>query len=338
MSEPAKSVKVATSPEEPTLPADESSPRAERFGAATIAGFAIGAAALGLVAITTDGFLTLANFRAILRSAAITGIVAVAMTPVMLSGNFVSLATQQSAMAGMVSFIAMVGAGWSPWLAVVVILVGLSILGVFQALLIVGGLNPIITTLAAGAIVFGAVNIGTGGAIVRLGDNDVVWGDASVVGVPIEILVFVVFTAIVTLAMSRTVVGRETYLVGSNEETARVSAISVVRVTVWAFLIFSAGLAIAAALSGAAFGEATIQSFGGLTIDSIAAMLVGGSAITGGRGSPLNSAFGAILIAITVNVMLLHALSTGLRLTLQGAVVVGVVLVLHILRSRGERS
>ena len=90
-------------------------------------------------------------------------------------------------------------------------------------------------------------------------------------------------------------------------------------------MIFSVGLALAGVLTGAGFGQATIQSLRTLTIDALAAILVGGTAIAGGYGSPWRSAAGAVLIAVISNVMVLNDFSTGGRLAVQGAVVVVVV-------------
>ena len=128
--------------------------------------------------------------------------------------------------------------------------------------------------------------------------------------------------------------GRETMLLGANRATARISGISVTRVTILAFAIFSVGLAIAGILNGAAFNQATSRSFTNLTIDVIAALLVGGTAIQGGQGSPLRSAGGALLIAVISSMMVLNDFSTGGRLAVQGGVVVAVVVLLDQLRRR----
>lgn len=288
-------------------------------------------------ALLTDGFFTFANFRAVMRTSALVGIVAVAMTPVMLSGNYVSLGTQQSAMAAMVVYIAMLGAGFSHIAAIAVVVVGSVLIGVLQAILISAGLNPIITTLAAGGILFGTVSSLSDRGVVRAGGDVLLWGDARVVGIPIDVLCFVVFTIVVSIIGSRTVVGRQILLVGSNRATATVTGISVPRVTIAAFSIFGVGLALAAVLSGAAFGEATVRSFDGLTIDAIAAMLVGGSAIQGGRGSPLRSAVGALIIAVAANLMTLNAFSTGTRLAIRGLIVVSVVVLVHAVQKGGFR-
>jgi ribose transport system permease protein len=296
---------------------------------------AVAAAVIVAVALTPN-FLTVDNVRAILRNASIVGIVAVAMTPITLSGNFISLGTQQSAMAGTVVFVALVGAGWPPAVTILVVLVALVLVGVVQGIVVAAGLNPVITTLAAGAIIFGVVADATNGQIVRVGEHAVSWGNSTIIGLPVEVLVFGLFTAAVGAFMAGTVAGREMMLAGANKDTAEVSGISFRQVTVGAFVIFSIGLAIAGVLTGAGYGQATIQSLSTLTIDALAAILVGGTAIAGGYGSPWRSAAGAVLIAVISNVMVLNDFSTGGRLAVQGAVVVVVIVLLEFLRRRRE--
>jgi ribose transport system permease protein len=299
----------------------------------------LGPALAGIVfaAIITPTFLTGSNILAIVRNASIIGIIAVAMTPMTLSGNFVSLGIAQSAMVAEVSFIAMVGAGWGQPAAIVLVLLGTLGIGALQGAVVAAGFNPVITTLAAGAIMFGVVSEITQGRIVNVGEHSVSWGGGDIGPVPIVVIVFVVFTALVTLVTSRTVVGRRTFLVGANRAAAEISGISFGRVTVVAFLIFSLGVAIVGILEGAAFGEATAKAFPTLTISVIAALLVGGTAIGGGQGSPLRSAAGALLISVISNMMVLNDFSPGGRLAIQGAVVAAAVVILDMFRRRGLR-
>src|SRR5262249_37382895 len=160
----------------------------ERLPLAILAGIA--AVVIVAAMAVTPHFLTVDNIRAILRNASIVGIVAVGMTPITLSGNFVSLSISQSAMLAMVSFVAMLGAGWSQLPAILIVIAGLVVVGVLQGAVVAAGLNPIITTLAAGAIIFGVVSELTGGGIVRARENAPSWGGDSVAGIPIEVLVF----------------------------------------------------------------------------------------------------------------------------------------------------
>ena len=82
---------------------------------------ALAAVAVVVAALLTPKFLSIDNLTAILRNAAIVGLVAVAMTPITLSGNFVSLGISQSAMACMVAFVWLLGAGWPQPLAMLVV-------------------------------------------------------------------------------------------------------------------------------------------------------------------------------------------------------------------------
>lgn len=329
-----------TAPSSPVTAADSATgsstaPRGVRVSMSLLV-YGVVLAAVVAAVIVTPNFLTVDNVRAILLNASLVGIVAVAMTPITLSGNFLSLGTQQSAMTAAVGFIVLVNRGVNPILAIVVILAGLIVVGVLQGLVVSAGLNPIITTLAAGAILFGSVSAATNGGIVTVGRHHVSWGGGRIVGIPLEVLVFVLFTAALTVAINKTVIGRQIILAGANKDTADVSGISFRRVTVVAFTIFSVGLAVVGALYGAGFGQATAQSFGTLTIDVVAAVLLGGTAIQGGFGSPLRSAAGAVLIAVISDVMVLNNFSTGGRLAVQGAVVVAVVLLLEFIRRRRE--
>ena len=330
MSEPARTA-AAGVPSGSRLAATVSG-RLEWLPLAIVTG--LSAVAIVVAIAVTPSFLTVDNIRAILRNASIVGIVAVGMTPVTLSGNFVSLGLSQSAMLAMVAFVALLGAGWSQLAAILVVVAGSVIVGVLQGVVVAAGLNPVITTLAAGAIIFGVVSDATEGGIVRVGANTVSWGGGTVAGIPIEVIVFVLFTVVVSLLMSRTVLGRETVLVGANRATAEISGISFARVTIVAFAILSVGLAIAGVLNGAAFGQATAKFFPTLTINVIAAVLVGGTAIQGGQGSPLRSAAGAVVISVISNMMVLNDFSTGWRLAVQGAVVAVIVVLLELLRRR----
>lgn len=296
-------------------------------------------AAIVVAIAVTPNLMTVANIKAILRNASLVGIVAVAMTPMTLSGNFVSLGAQQSAMAAAIAFIALVENGLAQPVAMLAVIATLIVIGAAQGLIVAAGLNPVITTLAAGAVIYGVVAEWTGGLVVSVGTHPVSWGDLQVVGIPIEVLVFAVVSAAVTVLISKTVIGRQTTLTGANRATAELSGIRFGRVTMFVFAVFSVGAAIAGILYGAAFGEANITSFGTLTVDAVAAVLVGGTAIQGGQGSPLRSAGGALLIALISNIMLLNDFTTGGRLLVQGAVVVGFVVLFQLLRrTRGART
>jgi ribose/xylose/arabinose/galactoside ABC-type transport system permease subunit len=84
------------------------------------------------------------------------------------------------------------------------------------------------------------------------------------------------------------------------------------------------------------FSQAKADLFMGYDFDYIAAVLVGGIALRGGRGSPLQAAMGAILIALLQNFMLLNGLSAGLRMTIVGLLVVASISLFHVLQAKSR--
>jgi ribose transport system permease protein len=288
--------------------------------------------------LTTPQFLTFGNLRAILLNTAVTGIVAVGMTPVILSGNFFSLAAGQSTVLATIVFLSTASSGIPLVFACLFAVLILVIVGVLQAFVVAAGLNPVVTTLAAGTIIFGILSAITGGAVVTAQNANIGWiATVSLFGLPLPIYVFIVFALIVWLLVERTTAGRRVVLLGSNRETAKISGISVRSATIWAFVVMSIGMALAGIVSAGELGQATSNDLSSLTIDAVAAVLVGGAAIQGGEGSPIRSALGAIIIVILSNTMLLHGFPTGVRTLGEGLLVVVVVSALHLLRKVADR-
>ncbi|GHE06973.1 ABC transporter permease [Klenkia taihuensis] len=293
---------------------------------------------LVLASVTTDGFADGANLRAILISTAITGIAAVGMTAITLTGNLFSLGIGSTVVLCGIVFLAVAGATGSVLVGVLVAVGASLLLGLAQALIVGAGLNPVITTLAFGAIVYGCVAVGTGGEVVTAGSVPVTrLATASVLGLPLPVIIFIAMTALVSFLTARTVTGRRMRLLGENRATAGTSGISAMKGTVVAFASLSVGAALAGILSAAQLRQMQANDLPNLTLDVIAAVLVGGAAINGGEASAVRTALGALLIVILGNVMLLQGLAPGERLFGVGAVVVVLVVLLHLLRKAGAR-
>lgn len=295
-------------------------------------------AVIVLAAITTPQFFTFDNARSVLINASVVGILAVGMTPITLSGNFVSLASQGSTVLSTMVVLGLLSIGVPVWLSIVVTLVVSVVVAGVQGLIVAGGLNPVITTLAAGSVIYGVLTVVTRGTFVSApGSSLAALATTSVIGLPLPVVLFLVYTVAMTLIVSKTVVGRHTLLVGANRSTSEISGVSAARVTLIAFLSFGVGATLAGLITAAQLGQITSGNLASLTTDVIAAVLVGGVSIRGGEGSPVNSAVGAVLISIFSNVMLLQGLDEGSRLALVGALVVVLVIALHLLRRGGAR-
>lgn len=287
-------------------------------------------------AATTTGFLTVSNMKAILTAASFVGIIAVGLTVIVLSGNLFSLALGQTAAISAMFFLYSLRWGLAAGI-LLTLLLGLAI-GAAQGFVVgAWGANPIIVTIGAAGLMEGmAVWLSHGQSIVPPSDATS-WEHLAnpVLGLPAPVYVFIVVTVILAVVMHRTRFGRQTYLLGENRVAARAAALPITLLTVGAFGIASLYTAGSGILIGATSANASLLLVGSYTYDAIAAALVGGNAVTGGRGSVARTAAGAIFIATISDMLLLRGYSTGGQILVRGIIVV-VVVVLTNLRERSR--
>lgn len=315
---------------------------APRFQMTRARWFNVALAVIVLIVIIIGGatqsqFLTTDNFIAVLRAAALIGIAAVGMTFITLSGNFVSLSTEQTAIISAILFAMALGAGWSLLPAVIMVIAVSLVLGLLQGFIVSLGLNSIVTSLGAGAAIFGIANVITDNRTVQARSTVADFlGSSRPLGIPIQVWIFLLLTLITMIVLRKTNFGRRVTLVGSNRNTAKASGIRVGRTIIYSFLIASSFAALCGILLVAQVGQAKVLNFEGFNIDVVAAVLVGGTAIQGGEGSTLRTALGAIAIALLSNYMLLAQFEYGTRLAITGAVVGIAVIAFNWVRQRSS--
>jgi len=287
-------------------------------------------------ALTTTGFLTVSNMKAILTAASFVGIIAVGLTVIVLSGNLFSLALGQTAAISAMVFLWTLQ--WGLAAAILLTLLLGLVIGAVQGFAVgAWGANPIIVTIGAAGLIEGmAVWLSHGESIVPPSD-ETSWEHLAnpLFGLPVPVYVFIVVTIILAVVMRRTRFGRQIYLLGENRVAARAAALPITLLTVGAFGIASLYTAGAGVLIGATSANASLLLTGSYTYDAIAAALVGGNAVTGGRGSIARTAAGAIFIATISDMLLLRGYSTGGQILVRGIIVV-VVVVLTNLRERNR--
>jgi simple sugar transport system permease protein/ribose transport system permease protein len=280
-------------------------------------------------------FLSYDNLLAVMRSASLVGIAAVGMTFITLTGNFVSLSTEQTAIISGILYALALSNGWPVLLAALVTFGAAMAIGLVQGAIVALGMNPIVTTLGAGAAVFGLANVLTNNRTVNTRTSADDWiGTARPLGIPTQVIAFVALTAITMLVLSRTRFGRRVMLMGANRAAATATGLKVAATTIIAFVLASAFCALCGIMVISQVGQAKTTNFEGFTIDVVAAVLVGGTAIQGGEGSTLRTAMGAIFIALLANFMLIRGYSYGVRLVITGVIVALAVVGFHLLRTR----
>jgi ribose transport system permease protein len=294
-----------------------------------------------LCSLTASAFLTTANIRALVYQASITGIVAVCATGLTLSGNFFSIALGQTAVLCSVMFgiVLRAGGGVGPALLVAA---GIAAgLGLVQGGLVAIGANPLVTTLGASAALSGIAGLASGPTSISIPANSVVtWlGSAQPLGLPSETWAFLAVLVIMSVIVHGTRLGRAIRLSGSNRATALASGVPVRRVTITVFVLASVGAAISGIFGASLFHLASLSDFPNLDFNVVAAVLVGGTAVGGGIGSPLRSALAAVGVSVVGNYLLLRGWAVGTRDALLGVVVIVSVVGFHLYyrRTKGVR-
>jgi simple sugar transport system permease protein/ribose transport system permease protein len=306
----------------------------QRFGPLdewrSLRGLFTGLAALGLVvlvilALTTDRFLTVENIKAILSSASIVGIMALGLTFITLIGSLVSLAIAATAVMGAMIFLVELNLGLVPALAISMA-AGAAVTALQGLIIGAWGANPVILTIGAGFLLSGITTKASNGVIVQPTGGGFSTLNSTPLGVPLGVYVMVALALVFQYVLRRTVLGRRVILIGENRQAARAAGMRIPRITAIAFAIAGASFALGGAFLGAFNKGASAQLEGTTTFDVIAAVLVGGTLISGGRGSALRTLAGAIIIATISDLLLLRGFNTGAQILLKGVLVVVVVL------------
>jgi ribose transport system permease protein len=286
--------------------------------------------------LTSPAFLTAGNIVNILTSMAIVGIVVVGMTFVLVVGSMADLSVPATIACGAILSLALQPAiGPVPAVVLAIALAGAC--GLVNGLLVgYVGVNPIIATLAIGAIVLGIVQAAVGGVIVYGADPaSGALMKGRVFGVPVIVLIFLAIAIVGNFVLSRTFWGRWTIATGGNYKAAQASAVPVRAVKAGAFVITGLASGLSGALLGLTLQSARPVVGTGYEFSSITAVVVGGVSIMGGYGSVPRAIAGLILVQLLTNVMVLEGLRTPIQGFVLGLLIAAAVALDVALRKRG---
>jgi ribose/xylose/arabinose/galactoside ABC-type transport system permease subunit len=287
--------------------------------------------------LATDVFWSLDNMFLVLRQVAVIGIIAVGATFVILSGGIDLSVGSMLAVAGLVSgaFAAQDPTPLTVTLALVLpLLTGLALGALNGVLIAYAGVSALIVTLGGLTAYRGLATsmrtnpyfgfepwyreIGIG----RVGD------------VPIPVLVFIAVVIAAWIVLTRTKFGRYVYAVGGNEEAARASGVPVRQVKLAVYMIAGFLVGLAAIIFNARVGAAQTNAGAGFELQAIAAVVIGGTSILGGRGKLMNTVVGVLIIGVLFNGLVLMQVSTPIQNMVIGAIIVLAVWLDQRLRAR----
>lgn len=307
--------------------------------------FALGAILAGLIAVMTvrtgGALLTAINIRSLLLRSSIRGIAAVGQAFVMLSAGI------DLSVGGVAILVSCLGASLmteSPRYAAhlpvalgvfIMVLVGIGV-GASNGVMVSRlRMSPLIVTLAMWQIgIGGAFQVTKQGETVHyLPESLAFFGKGSIGGVPVPVIIFAAIIVVGYLVLHHTSFGRSIYAVGGSEVTAMLSGINVrnIRFLVYTICGFCAGIAGLIQLSR--IMAADIMVLYGLEIDTIAAVVVGGVSLFGGRGSIIGVLLGVLILEVVGNGMNLLGLTIYMQWMVRGGVIL-IAVIIDALRRR----
>jgi len=268
-------------------------------------------------------FLTADNLFNVGSQTAVTAVIAVGITIVIITAGIDLSVGSVAALAGVLGVMMITGAGLPVPLAILGgVLVGAGA-GLVNGLLVsVAGLNPFIATLGMLTVARGLVYIFTNAkAVFGAPDSFRLLGQGVIGPVPIPIIIIVLVAAVGYVVLSRTRLGRYAYAMGSNLEAARLSGIPIRRYLTSVYVISGAlaGFGGMIAMSRVNSGQ---PNFGiGLELDVIAAAVIGGASLFGGQGTVIGTLIGAFLVALIRNGAVLLDINTFYQQVIIGVVI-----------------
>lgn len=282
-------------------------------------------------------FISLANISNVLTQSSYLVLLACAQAVVILVRGFDLSLGGTVSLVSLTSALAMTATGTLPIPAGILVglFTGLCV-GIFNGLCVAWlKINPFIVTLATMNILLAISSTITGGfPVTGLPDafSDV-FSTATPLGVPVPVLIAALLVLVLHVMLKRTRFGRSMFLVGSNPEAAYVAGISSRRVLLWSYALCSVLIAIGAILMTARTGSGEPNLGGALTLQTIAAAVIGGMSLRGGEGSMAAPVLGGLFVTILSNGMNLIRVDGFLQDVTLGILIVA-VLVLDRLRHR----
>ena len=281
-----------------------------------------------LSAMLSPSFFKFSNILNVLRAAAVLGIVSIGQTVVILGGG---IDLSVGAVMGTVAiFISELTGGKDDtvlFAIVVCLLIGV-IVGWMNGLLIAKrNIPPFVATLGMLIFVEGIRFAYTKG-IISGRPAPFVRQLAAIVGpIPIPVVIMVILAIIVGVVLKKTPFGRQLYATGGNREAARFSGINVERVSIVTYVMCGLFAAIAGLVLSGYIGYGDRYLGRGFDLDSIAAVVVGGTSFAGGRGGIGGTIAGVLLLTALFNIVFMLNLQVHYQLIIKGVVIIGAVMV-----------
>ncbi|MEA3336033.1 MAG: ABC transporter permease [Chloroflexota bacterium] len=328
MSDPAA---LATTPEQQSLQ-DRLKASALQEGAGLVVMLLI---ILVVMSLLSPYFLTARNFSNLLLYSSAMGIIAMFTTMLMVGGGLDLSVGSTAALVGVV--ISQNHNSLGVWGAVALGLVVAIVVGLINGFLVTRvGINALITTLGMFSVVRGLAFVFSGGLTeLMLDETFGELGRGEVAGIPMPVIVFAVATIGCAIVMRTTQYGRAMYSIGGNETASFLAGLRTKRYQMIAFVLSALSAGVAGILLTSQQGAGAPQAATGLEISVIAAVILGGTSLAGGKGTILGTLIGVLILGTLTNGMILLGVSAYYQQIAQGLVLL-LAVGMDQLRTRSE--
>ncbi|MFD2869194.1 ribose ABC transporter permease [Kurthia sp. 3B1D] len=283
-----------------------------------------------IISIMSPSFLTADNIFNVLRQVSISALIAFGMTFVILTGGIDLSVGSTLALTGAVAASLLAG-GTDPFIAMGVALILGLILGAINGVVIAKGkVAPFIATLATMTIYRGLTLVYTDGKpISGLGDHlsFQMFGKGYFLGIPVPVVTMLIAFFVLYFILRKTTFGRRVYAIGGNAEASRLSGINVDRTTIAVYALTGMLAAMAALILTSRLNSAQPTAGQSYELDAIAAVVLGGTSLTGGRGWIVGTLIGALIIGVLNNGLNLIGVSSFFQQVVKGLVILFAVLI-----------
>lgn len=282
-----------------------------------------------IITAINPSFLSMNNIFNVLRQVSINALIAFGMTFVILTGGIDLSVGSILALTGAVTA-GMMASGVDPILAMLLGLFLGAVLGAINGIIIAKGkVAPFIATLATMTIYRGLTLVYTEGRpISGLGDSMAfqMLGKGYFLGIPIPVVTMLISFGILYFILKKTTFGRRVYAVGGNEEASVLSGINADRIKIYVYSLVGMLAALASLILTSRLNSAQPTAGQMFELDAIAAVVLGGTSLTGGRGWIVGTLIGALIIGVLNNGLNLIGVSSFFQQVVKGAVILLAVL------------
>lgn len=274
-------------------------------------------------------FRTVNNIFSLLRQSSVNGLIAFGMTFVILTGG-IDLSVGAVLALSTVFAASMISAGVPVPVAVLISLIIGTVLGLISGFLVSKGrLQPFIATLVTMTIYRGITMIYTNGKpISNLGNSEFLRfiGRGEFLGIPVPVWILLVTFLIFFFLLKKTVLGRKIYAVGSNQKAAAIAGVNINKIKLFVYSVSGFMSALAGIILLSRLGSAQPVLGIGYELDAIAAVALGGTSLSGGRGRFYGTLIGVLIIAVLNNGLNILGVSSYYQDVAKGIVILIAVL------------